>query len=167
MSQYNFDEYFRYYIELVNKTDIISAMQNNKDEVIALYQSFAQEKGNFAYADGKWTIKELLAHIIDCERIFCYRALRFARNDKTDLRGFDHDEYVKYVNVEKRSISNLLDEFVALRENSLHLFKSFDEEILTRNGTANNLTIDVKSLGYMVSGHCTHHLRVIREKYII
>lgn len=167
MSQYNFDEYFRYYIELVNKTDIISAMQNNKDEVIALYQSFAQEKGNFAYADGKWTIKELLAHIIDCERIFCYRALRFARNDKTDLRGFDHDEYVRYVNVEKRSISNLLDEFVALRENSLHLFKSFDEEILTRNGTANNLTIDVKSLGYMVSGHCTHHLGVLREKYII
>lgn len=163
---HNFNEYFKYYIELVNSTDIISAMEKNQKEVLAIYQKLDEDKGDFRYAEGKWTLKELLLHIMDCERIFCYRALRFSRNDKTDLKGFDHDTFVEYTDAENRTVKNLVEEFVALRESTRLLFKNFNAEMLLQKGTANQLEIDVRSLGYMVSGHCTHHLRVIEEKYL-
>jgi len=120
---------------------------------------------DYRYADGKWTIKEVLAHLIDTERIFNYRALRFARKDDTPLAGYDHNSYADYSRANERTPTNLLDELRAVRASTIALFSSFDEAAMLRKGSANALEISVRALGFVQSGHVLHHQKILQEKY--
>lgn len=162
----DFNEYFAHYIGLVNSNDFLTAIEQNHKDFLELLSSIDEEKSFYRYAEDKWSIKELIAHIIDSERIFAYRALRFARNDKTDLSGYDENNYAVFSGADERSLSDLVLEFDVTRQSSLALFRSFDKEMLERTGTANDIAIDVTSLGYLIAGHCRHHINIIRERYL-
>lgn len=166
MASHNFDSYFEYYVNQVVDLSIDKALDASLTETISILENITEEQGNYAYADGKWTIKQLLAHLIDTERIFCNRALRFARNDDTELPGYDHDQYVNYDNSENRSVENLLSEYKAVRVATKYLFDSFSNEMLAREGKANGLSLSVEMVGLIIGGHNRHHLKIIKERYL-
>jgi uncharacterized damage-inducible protein DinB len=126
----------------------------------------SEEQGNYAYDKKKWTIKELLVHVMDTERIFCERALRFARKDKTELPGFDHDIFVLNSNANQRTLKDILKEYKAIRKSTLALFKNFTPEMLEQGGIANGNKLTVHSIGFTISGHELHHLNVVKAKYL-
>ncbi len=158
--------YYAQYISKVNGGDLFAVMQATHRETQTLLGSLSDEQLQYRYAEGKWTIKDIVGHLIDAERIFAYRALRFARKDATDLAGFDENSYVPTSNANERSIHDLLAEFTVVRAATFALFKSFSEEMLTLSGTANNNPISVRALAYIIGGHEIHHLAVIKERYI-
>ncbi len=160
--------YFEQYIKLVSKENvsIIEYLEKSQYEFEVLMRYLPKEKHDFAYAEGKWTMKELIQHIIDTERIFCYRALCFARNDKTSLPGFDQDIFVDNDTANERDYYDLLDEMATLRKSSIQLYKSFSEEALLRIGVASENEMSVRALGYLFSGHQIHHLNVVKERYL-
>ena len=133
---------------------------------IKFVQDIPMDKFDYRYAEGKWTIKDIILHLIDAERIFTYRALRFARNDKTDLPGFEENDYVDEANANSRSIMDLLTELSAVRHATLLLFKSFNDYKLLRIGTANNNQMSVRALGFVIIGHQNHHQRIFEERYL-
>lgn len=133
-----------------------------KDFILAL----PEEKLQYRYAKDKWTIKEILVHIIDDERIYAYRALRFARNDKTELPGFEQDDYALNSQANARSIENIFEEYEAVRDSTITLFNGFPEEAFLRMGTANKNKATVRALAYHIAGHELHHMNVIKEKYL-
>ena len=168
LTNHNFSAYFEHYINLVNdNSNFIDELNKVHKETNEILDLITEEKGVFAYAEGKWTIKELLVHLIDTERIFCNRALRFARNDKTNLPGYDHDNYVTYSEANERSLSNITEEFNLVRAATVALFKSFNTDMLKREGTANNNKLTVLAIGYIIAGHEIHHINVLKEKYLI
>jgi uncharacterized damage-inducible protein DinB len=124
------------------------------------------DKFDYRYAEGKWTIKDILQHLIDTERIFAYRALRFSRNDLTPLSSFDENEYVIEAKANRRSIQELLTELAVVRQATLSLFKTFSEEELLRIGTASSKPISVRALGFVIIGHQNHHQRFFEERYL-
>lgn len=166
IENHNFAEYFKHYISLVEEDDLQKALKSSFKRVKHLVKNLSEEQGNFAYAKKKWTIKELLVHIMDTERIFCERALRFARKDKTALPGFDHDVFVKYSGANERTLKDILKEYKTNRKSTLVLFSSFTPEMLERGGTANGNKMTVLSIGYIISGHELHHLNILKEKYL-
>ena len=167
LTSHNFSEYFKHYINLVDDNEnVISALEHTHQRTNELLDLITEEQGSYAYADGKWTIKELLIHLIDTERIFCNRALRFARNDKTDLPGYDHDEYVKHSGASERSICDICKEYNSVRQGTIALFNSFNPAMLNKEGTANNNNLTVLAIGFIISGHETHHINVLEEKYL-
>lgn len=129
--------------------------------------SLPQDKLVYRYAQDKWTIKEILIHLIDMERIYTYRALRFARNDQTELPGFDGDEYVYYSGANNRDVSNLLDELEAVRRSTIAMVDGFDEKALLRSGTINGKPVSVRALIYHIAGHELHHMKLIKERYLV
>jgi len=159
--------YYKHYIGLVQGDNILKQLENQVLDVQALISGIPEEKESFAYAPGKWTIKEVLGHIIDTERILAYRALRFARKDSTELQGFDENAYVANSDYNKRTIYDIAHEFGIVRESNIVLFKHFNEEALNQIGTANNNNASVRSILFMIAGHATHHLNVIKTKYLI
>lgn len=165
-SEYN--PYYKGYIEPVTATGktIIEVLIENKEIFIEALSSFPNEKLEYRYAEGKWTIKDILQHLIDAERVFCYRAMRFARNDQTPLPGFEQDDYVKVFDANHRDIKDMIEEFSHLRNSTIALFKSFDSESLKRIGTASNSPMSVRAIGYLFAGHVNHHLKVIKERYL-
>ena len=120
----------------------------------------------FRYDNGKWTIKELVQHIIDAERVLSYRALRFSRNDPSDLQGFDEDWYVGNSNGNDRNFEDILEEFTYLRKATTSLFNSFTSEMMPMLGTSNGSIMSVRALGFIIAGHQMHHLNIIKEKYL-
>ena len=160
--------YFEQYIKLVpvKEKSIINYLKDSQKEFEIILRTLPKEKGNYAYAEGKWTLKELIQHIIDTERIFCYRALCFARNDKTELPGFDQDIFVNNDNANDRAYFDLLDEMNTLRKSTIQLYNSFSDEALLRIGVASGNEISVRALGYLFSGHQIHHLNVVKERYL-
>lgn len=158
--------YYEKYVSLVTESDVIEAMNNSLTETLELLHGLNEEKANFRYAPDKWSIKQVLGHICDTERIFVYRALRFARGDKTELAGFDQDYYVPQGKFDDASLTELLDEFEAIRRASITLFKRLDDEALQRAGLANGNEISVRALAHIIVGHERHHLSVIRERYL-
>lgn len=158
-------EYFNNYINLVQDLELINALEifgkpmfdKEMDKLILL-----QDK---SYASGKWTINEILQHLIDTERIFSYRALRFAREDKTHLPGFDENSYAVSSRVNSRSLNDLMNEFFLVRETSILLFKSFNLTQLQQKGTCNGKVHQVLDLGFAIAGHGKHHVNVIKERY--
>ena len=160
--------YFEQYMQLVTKEgkSIIENMQNSQIEFDTFLRNLPKEKHTFSYAEGKWTLKELIQHSIDTERVFCYRALCFARNDKTSLPGFDQDIFVDNGNANQLEFSDLLDEMSTLRKSTIQLYKSFSEEALLRIGVASGNKISVRALGYLFSGHQMHHLNIVKERYL-
>ena len=160
-------EYYETYVSLVPETDIISALQNQLAEIENLFAEISEEKGAYAYAEGKWSIKELVGHLIDGERIFSYRAFRFSRADKTALASFEQDNYIKHGNFNNRTLADLIEEFSLLRKANLYLFKNLPAEAWVRTGVASDAEVSVRALVYIMVGHVRHHAKVLKEKYLI
>lgn len=158
-------KYFDRYINLVDDRDLIDALETITPEYLFSDINSLHAIGDMVYAPEKWTIKDIIQHCIDTERIMSYRALRFARNDSTPLPGFEENEYAFHTITSQRSLEDLLDEYEIVRASTLAQFQHFDELMLNRSGIASNQTISVGSLGYVIVGHAIHHLNVIRDRY--
>ncbi len=163
-NEYNL--FYQTYIDACGNFKLVEGLINNLEKTLELFNSIPSEKHEYRYDDGKWTIKELIHHLIDSERVFAYRALRIAREDKTNLPGYGHNDYVPVSRANKRSYIDLIEEFEALRKSSISLFKSFDETMLQNVGTANNEIISVRAIGFIMVGHYNHHMNIIRERYL-
>lgn len=162
-----FAGHFSTYINQVsNEYTLVEELEISVHRLIKFVQNIPMDKFDYRYAEGKWTIKDILQHLIDAERIFTYRALRFARNDKTALPGFDENDYANQTNATKRSIQDLLTELAVVRQATLSLFKSFSNEETLRIGTASNNPMSVRALGYVIIGHQNHHQRIFEERYL-
>lgn len=159
--------FYKTYVKQIEEEDILQALRISGHRTQELVHSIHPDKADFKYAEGKWTIREVLCHLIDAERIFAYRALRFARNDKSPLAGWDENEYAPHANATSRSIKKLADELSRLRASSVDLFESFTPEMLTRKGVANNNEMSVAVLGFVISGHETHHCKILKERYLV
>ncbi|MFZ2906709.1 MAG: DinB family protein [Cyclobacteriaceae bacterium] len=158
--------FYQKYVEYVQHMDVLDALQSSVDLSTALVLTIPEQRGTYAYAAGKWTIKEVLCHMMDAERIFAYRALRFARNDSTNLHGFEENDYAPQANAHGRTLNQLVNEMKNLRATSLDLFGSFTPEMMQRKGTANNKLISVINLGYCIAGHDNHHRKILVERYL-
>lgn len=163
------NEYAAYYQNYINKAgevDLMEELEISVHRLIRFVREIPMDKFDYRYAEGKWTIKDILQHLIDSERIFSYRALRFARKDQTPLASFEEDDYANAANGSKRSIQDLLTEVAVVRQSTLSLFKSFDAETLQRIGTASNNPMSVRALGFVIIGHQNHHQQVFEERYL-
>ncbi len=167
LATHNFADYFQYYIGMVeDHEDVIGALEHTHKRTNEFLDLITEEQGNYAYDAGKWSIKELLVHLIDMERIFCNRALRIARNDITDLPGYDHDSYVENSAANGRKLCDICKEYNLVRQGTIALFNSFTPEMLEREGTANNNKLTVLAIGFIIAGHEIHHINVLDQKYL-
>lgn len=162
-----YDAYYERYVSLVEETDIVSALENQSDELRNLLADIAEEKSFHAYAEGKWTIKELVGHMIDGERIFAYRALRIGRADLTPLEGFEQDGYIENANFNERTLLELTEELSLLRRANNLFFKNLSDAAWLRVGTASDAPVSVRALAYIMVGHIRHHANILRERYLI
>lgn len=161
-----YNPYYGAYIKKASSSDIIEGLSINLGSISGFFNSISHDKENYAYAEGKWTIKDILLHLIDTERVFTYRALRIARGDKTPLPGFDQDNYVDNALANDRTLTSLIEEYKTLRQATLVLFKSFTPEMLISKGIASDSNISVRAIGYILSGHENHHKTIIEERYL-
>ncbi len=160
--------FYQTYIDQIVENDksIIENLEDSFQEVMSLLKDIDKDMQHYQYAENKWTIKEIVQHLIDTERVFNYRALRFARNDKTELSGFDENNFVEASNANQKEYKNLLGEYSALRRSTIFMYKSFNDMNLLCQGKANGSTMSVRALGYVTSGHILHHLHVIKSRYL-
>ena len=158
--------FYQGYVAAVETADITGYLVNQKQEALDFFKNIVWEKWEQTYAPGKWTLAEVLLHIIDAERVFAYRALRIARGDKTPLAGFEQDDYVPNSEAASRTPASIVDEFAAVREASIQLFANLSDTMWERRGTASNTEVTVTALAFIIAGHMTHHLNVIRERYL-
>jgi uncharacterized damage-inducible protein DinB len=161
----DFPVFYKGYIDTVGE-DVLVELEKQIESLQKFLSAISEEKASFAYAEGKWTIKEVLGHMLDTERIMSYRALCFARRDETALPGFDENDYVKYAHFADRSLQSLVDEFIVLRKSTMYLLKSFNEEELNRSGISNDRPITVRALVYILAGHVNHHQHILKERYL-
>ncbi len=166
-NEYPQNKYFSFYIEQVDNQNVIETLTVNKDVVVNLYKSLSEEKKNFRYDVGKWSPHEILGHLTDTERVFGFRALCIARGEKQSLPGFDENEYAEGAKFSEVSFESLLEQYRLVRESSLALFKSFSEEVCSQIGSANGNAVSSRALVWMIAGHEIHHLKVLKEKYLI
>lgn len=159
-------DFYGTYIQALDNVHLIEELEISVHTLIKFVQNIPMDKFDYRYAEGKWTIKEILQHLIDCERIFSYRALRISRNDTTPLPGFDENEYVKNTSADNRSIQDLLTEMAVVRQSTLSLFKSFSAEQLACKGTASGKEVSVRAIGFIIIGHQMHHQKVFQERYL-
>lgn len=162
----NYPDFFQKYINQVNEEDLKPAFKNQKPAAELFFKSISNEFSNRRYAEGKWTVKEVLQHIIDAERVFAYRALCIARKEANVLPPFDENNYAENSNASGRNWQDLIDEFVIVRRSTEYLFESFTDEALNSVGKVSNYTIGVSALGFVAMGHVNHHIRIIKERYI-
>lgn len=158
--------FYKTYVEHVKDMDLRDALRHAGKLVQQLVPYIPEDKGTYRYAAGKWTIKEVLNHMMDAERVFAYRALRFARNDQTPLHPFEENDYAPQANAHGRSIQQFAREMKRLRETTIDLYASFTPEMLTRIGTASNKQLSVLNLGYIIAGHDIHHHKILHERYL-
>ncbi|WP_320814826.1 DinB family protein [Flavobacterium sp.] len=170
MIEFNKNEFAPFYANYVEKANnslsIIDGLIQQSIIVVEFFKSIPDSKLNYRYSEGKWTIKDILLHLIDAERIFAYRALRIARNDKTALSGFEENDYVIEALAGNRSMSSLLEEYKMVRNSTICLFKSFSIDQLKRIGEASNCSVSVRAIGVIIQGHEKHHLEIIKERYL-
>ena len=157
--------YYENYIPLVHQEDIVVALTQNWTELKDTFSAIPKEKEDYAYADGKWTVKQMLLHLADTERIFAYRALRFARKDPQQPLPFEENDYATAGDVSQRSLANILEELESIRNASLTLFKSFSQDTLLLSGNTAAGPATVLSIGFTICGHAIHHMNVLRERY--
>ncbi|EOG6896026.1 DinB family protein [Flavobacterium psychrophilum] len=162
----DYPAYYGTYINHVKNDDCVLAMEENLNDFVAFIENISIEKHNYKYQDNKWSIKDIVRHIIDTERIFAYRALRFARFDSTPIAGFEENDYAANVNTTTIEMPDLLQEFILVRKSTIKLFDSFTQEMLVAKGTASGKEISVLAIGFIISGHAIHHQNVIRERYL-
>ena len=159
-------EYYHKYVRLVPEDNATEALASNAEKSHHFLTAIPGEKWDFRYAEGKWSIKEMVQHMIDAERIFAYRALCIARGEKQSLPGFDENTYAAVSGADKRNKQELVDEFATVRKATELLFRSFTDEQLGMTGMANNNTVSVNGIGYIMAGHVLHHLNILRERYL-
>ncbi len=169
-SQLQSNEYEAYYATFIsNLSDeytLIEELEIALHRLIKFVQNLPMDKFDYRYAEGKWTIKDIIQHLIDCERVFSYRALRIARNDKTELPGFEEDDYAIEANANQCSIMDLLTELSSVRHSTIYLFKTFNDEQLLRIGIASDNPISVRAIGFVIIGHQNHHQQIFEERYL-
>lgn len=168
MYQPSKDEYGQFYEGYVKsiRGNVISSLENQVSEMERVLKGVPPEKYNYAYAEGKWTVKQLVSHLIDTERVMVYRALRFSRNDFTELAGFDENAYVANTDLQHISYESLVEELLSLRKANLFFFKSLKEDDYHKKGLANGYPLSVGALLFVVAGHVSHHLRILKERYL-
>ena len=157
--------YYDRYISLVQGEDILNALDQQRSQTMLLLCGRDEKDGDFRYAPGKWSAKEVLGHVCDSERVFAYRALRIARADATPLAGFEQDDYVRNGPFAQRPLADLVEEFIAVRRATLSLLRNFDEAAWMRRGVANKNEVTVRALAYIIAGHELHHRGILEEKY--
>lgn len=158
--------FYKPYILAVETENMIDELEVCLHQFIKFVQDIPMDKFDYRYAEGKWTIKDIIQHLIDAERIFCYRALRISRNDKTPLPGFDENSFVENTDANSRSIQGLLTEMAVVRQSTISLFNSFSDDQMSRVGVASNANISVRALGFITIGHQKHHQKVFLERYL-
>ena len=158
--------YYGRYISLVPEGDLLAMLSKQADETLSLLHSIPESQGGFRYAPDKWSIKEMVGHLIDTERIFSYRALRFARNDQTPVPGYEQDDYIRNASFDDYPLSELASEFESVRRATIFLFKHLSAESWTRRGVANDAEVSVRALGYIIAGHELHHREILRSRYL-
>ena len=158
--------YYSRYIDLVPEEDAMAALKSQLRETIAFLNCISNEESVSRYAPGKWSVREVLGHVIDTERIFAYRALRIGRGDKTPLAGYEQDDYICGAAFDKVRWSALIEEFELVRRSNLLLFSGFTEDAWMRTGTANNAAVSARALAWIIAGHEIHHRNIIESKYL-
>ncbi|HEX5030554.1 MAG TPA: DinB family protein [Candidatus Eisenbacteria bacterium] len=161
-----FNPYYGRYIEKVPDGPIVDVLTSGMNETLTLLRSIPESRADHRYAEGKWSIKEVVGHVIDGERVFTYRALRFARKDTTPLASFEQDDYIPAGNFGARTLRDLTDEYEAVRRATIELFRHFDETQFSRRGTAADSPVSVRALAYITAGHEIHHRAILRERYL-
>lgn len=162
----DYAEYYQKYIDLIESEDIIQVLSSLNEEASDIFNSFPQSKGDYAYAKDKWTVKEVVGHMMDTDRIFAYRAMAIARGEKQPLPSFDQDEYVRNGKFNLRELSDLTYEYRLLRESNLLLFKGLNHSVYSKRGIAAGNEVTVLALMWMIAGHQKHHLKILKEKYL-
>ncbi len=161
-----YHEFYEPYIMALGDVDLMEMLQKQFVNFPQFIASIPEEKLHYAYEEGKWTVAEVLVHIMDAERVFQYRALRFARNDATPLPGFDQDIYVPYSGAERVTKEALVQQYQAIRQSTIALFSTLDREALMRVGMASNVSMSVRALGFFCCGHQRHHRQILKERYL-
>lgn len=161
-----YPEYYKKYVDKVSGEDLMQMLLTEHYETIDLITSIDLETQHYQYEEGKWTIKEIIQHLMDCERVFAYRAMSIARNEQAALPGFDENEYAFQSNAIRRDINDIAREFSVLRASTIELFKSFNDLMIDRQGIANGKPITVRALMYIILGHEIHHRQIIETRYL-
>lgn len=160
-----YNEFYQGYVSQVKNEEILQELETQISTLNEIFASISEEKGLFAYAEGKWTIKEVLGHIIDAERVFAYRIFRISRKDETPLETFDENEYIANSDFNQRTIAEMLEEFSLLRRANLLLLNSFPDTAWVLRGTASGFPVSVRALAYIMFGHAAHHTKILQERY--
>ncbi len=160
-----YGDFYQDYIDLVNSNNVLQKLIQQGQITYTLTQRLTAEEASYRYADNKWSVKEVIGHLVDTERIMAYRALCISRGETASLPGYDQDAYVEEAYFNSRDLQSLSTEYDALRNANISLFNSFTEEQTLRKGTANNKTVSVRALAYIIAGHERHHLNLLEEKY--
>jgi uncharacterized damage-inducible protein DinB len=158
-------EFYAGYISQIPGTDVVGVLEAQKLQMLQLFSARSERDGSFRYAPDKWTVKEVLGHITDAERVFTYRALRIGRGDKTPLPGFEQDDFIRNGAFERRTLMDLAEEFGMVRSATLALFRSFGEEVWDRRGVASQKEVTVRALAFITAGHQIHHRGILEERY--
>jgi len=158
--------YYEGYVSLVPETDILTVLRDQNDELRSLVEAMPEERGTYAYAEAKWTVKELLSHLIDGEKIFAYRALRISRGDATPIEGFDQDPYIEHSHANERSFGDLIGEFDLNRRANLVMFGNMRDPDWMRFGTASDNAVSAKAVAWIMAGHVRHHVNILKERYL-
>lgn len=160
-----YGDYYHGYVEKVSEGDIIAILKDQMHETYTLINSLTAKQVQYRYAAGKWTVKEVIGHLVDSERIFAYRGLCFARGEQKELPGFDQDDYVEQGNFNDQRLKNIGDEYFSLRNATIAMFSSLSEETLLKKGKASGYDCSVRAIAYIIAGHERHHLDVLKDKY--
>ena len=162
----DYHPFYEPYIAALGDVDLIEMLKRQKENFPQFINSIPEDRWHYSYQDGKWTVAEILLHILDAERVFQYRALRFGRNDATDLPGFDQDAYVPFSGAENYTKSEAIEDYRAIRTATISLYEKFNEAALLRKGKANKAEMSVAALGFIICGHQRHHKLIIKERYL-
>jgi hypothetical protein len=158
--------YYEKYVSLVPEGDVVETLESQLDDTLALLRGVKEDREGFRYAPGKWSIKEVVGHVIDTERIFSYRALAIARGEQQPLPGMDQDEYMAGANFDELTLAGLLEQFEHLRRANVLMLRGLSEEAWTRRGTASDNEVSVRAIAYIIAGHEAHHVKILRERYL-
>src|SRR5690606_5962117 len=161
----NIPSFYHAYLNQVATDNLIIELEKSKEATQNLFLSIKNE--DYAYAENKWTIKEVLQHIIDCERIFAYRAFRFSRLDNTELAGFEENDYINNIKPLQNNLNQLLDEYLDVRNSTIKMFQPMTDKMLDFKGTANHFSLSARALGFMIVGHNLHHCHIVETRYLI
>jgi uncharacterized damage-inducible protein DinB len=161
-----YNPYYEKYISLVPDADVVETLERQIEDTLALLGGVTEERAAHRYEPGKWSVKQVVGHLVDAERIFAYRALAIARGDRKPLPGMDPDEYMSVANFDARTLADLADEFAHVRRSNVRMLRAFDADAWARRGVASDNEVTVRALAHIIAGHEIHHVKILRERYL-